>query len=427
MLTQRVPCAAAAAALLLSPTPLLAQQVADGWRTDLLIDPAGSQIELSDGSFVTFDGQFVARVDATGVNATTLFDFGAFVFGGALVAAPDESFVVVGESSNGELYRVALDGSGGTFLADLDFNFDAAFAPDGALYVSAAVGGFGAGNDLLRVDVATGATTTVAQVAGPSGPIDFDSNGSLFYATQSGAFPAPAGSTDVLAWSDAQLNGGLLLSEADATLVEAGFDGGGSLVIDRVTDAIYLAENNFGSGLNQIRRVGAGSPVLFAGEPFEFLTLEGYVAGSGPQVFAPFQPEGAGRLTIGRSDFATINQRLALTPQRPTLTSDGPGATGPGAVYLNIAGAAPLEGCLLYFAPGGTTESLVVPNLVPLFVEIDLGPATPFPFALATGADGGASVSLFNPGGASLSMQGLLIGFEGGMMTALGTTTAVSF
>jgi hypothetical protein len=399
-----------------------------GWQATLRPDPGGSIAELADGRLLSFDGQFVQLFDAAGATSVTLHDFGLFQFSGALELAPDETYAIVGESSTGGIWRVELDGSGVSFLATLDFNYDAAFAPDGSLYVSAAVNGFGAPNDVLRVDPVSGATTLVARLDGPSGPIDFDAQGNLFYATQSPLFPAPAGSTDVVFLTEQQLSSAVVETLADAQTFAAGFDGGGSLAIDRSSGAVYLAENNFGSGVNRLRLVAGSagsSPTLFEGPAFQSIAIDCFHASASSALFAPYQPTGAGRLVFSRTDYVTVDERLTLEPRRPELALSGPGTVASGGVTLDFDGLPPFAACLLFFAAGGTQPSVVLPNSVPLFVEIDLATAAAFPFALASDAAGDASVTLFNPGTlGALSFQGLAYGLSGGSFQVFGTSTA---
>ena len=74
--------------------------------------------------------------------------------------------------------RWTTSGTGPVQLATLTFSYDAAFSPAGELFVSAATGGFGAGNDIFKVALPGGALTQIAHVGGPSGPLTFGANGS---------------------------------------------------------------------------------------------------------------------------------------------------------------------------------------------------------------------------------------------------------
>lgn len=410
-----------------SPTALAQETVAPGYSTAAGQNPGGAIRELSDGRFLSFDGQFVDLFLADGTLAANLADLGNANFSGAFVIDPTETFAIVGESSNGDMFRVEIDGTGHTFLSNLVFNYDAKFSPAGELYVSAATGGFGTGNDVIRVDTTTGAQTQILDVAGPSGPIAFDSLGNLYYATVSGDFPSPPASTDVLLFPAGSIAAPAVpLQESDGFVFAAGFDGATTMVADRSTDRIYLGESNFGNGVNRLRLLAgsvAASPILVEGQPFEWLTVSQFMPGSGPADFAPFQPTGGGRLIYGRTDFATFNERRILEPARTTLAVSGAGTAGVGAFDLDFTGADPSGSILLVW---GAT-SLVGPEIAfgstpPLFTGLDLGTLAVLPFQLGVDGAGDTSLGLFNPGGleGQLTFQGLVLNSGG---AALATST----
>lgn len=421
-------CLATALGAVALPAPAAAQEtLAPGWQSALAVDPGGAVRELTDGRLVTFDGRFVDLWAPDGTHLALLADLGATNFVGAFAVAPSDDFAVVGESTNGDVFRVELDGSGATLLANLFFNYDAAFAPSGDLYVSAATGGFGTGNDVVRVDPATGATTTILHVEGPSGPIAFDALGNLFYATQSNDFPAPAGATDVLLFQAADIAAPTsALSEADGFLYAGGFDGASSMVCDRATSRVYLAETNFSNGVNRVRQAlgsAAQSPILAEGQPFEWISVAQFLAGSGPALFSAFQPEGGGRLVYGRTDFASLDERRTLTPARASLTVGGPGVGGAGNFSLELAGLDPDGSLLLVWGPTALVgPELAVGVLPPLFTGLDLGTLELFPFQFGVDGAGAASITLYNPGGLEglLTFQGLLLDGTG---SAAGTST----
>jgi hypothetical protein len=424
---------AACAGAVLASTPAVALSAEDhpapGFASTEQVDPGGVVRELSDGRLLAFDGQFVRLFAADGTPLQTLADLGANFFTGALAVDPGEQFAVVGETSLGDLFRVELDGSGHSLLTNLFFNYDATFGPDGDLFVSAAVGGFGTGADVVRVDPDTGATQFVAHVAGSSGPLALDAAGNLFYATVSASFPAPLGSTDVLLWTAAQVDSGLLLDESDALVFGAGFDGATALVCDRTTGDLFLAEASFGSGVNRIVRVvgSAGvSPVLVEGEPFQWMTVAQYFDGTGPAIFAPFQPASGRGLVFEHTDFATFDRRLDLEPLRPSLQLTGPGTVGAGSFALEFSGCAPGGSCLIFFGPSALVgPEVALPLALPLFVALDLGTAIAAPFLLPVDGNGEAQLAAYNPGAllGLVSFQGLVLDTFG---AAVGTSELAS-
>lgn len=383
---------------------------------------------LSKGEVVSFDGLTIDLWGADGSFLQNLATFPGFVFGSFVVADPSESFVLVGESLFGDLYTVDLTAGGLTFVANLNFNFDADFEDATHAIVSAATGGFGTGNDVFRLDVTTGATTLLAHVDGPSGPVDLDPAGNLYYATQDSAFPATPGSTDVLFWSAAQLTGSPVLSAADALLFGTGFDGGSSLVVDPNDDGVYLAENNSGTGVNRIARVNgsaAASPTIVDG--LNWISGLELAPGTGGALFLGYQPELGGTLHYNATDFFAVFERVELTPARPTTGLSGTGLVGAGPLDVNVTGGVPNG----FFQLAYGLQSLYDPNetLVPhvggppLFTGLDLATIQVWPTVYPLDASGAGSVTFLNPGTwqGKLAIQALV--FDASVFP-VGTSTA---
>ena len=425
----------ASLALLVSvlSSPASAQDVpADGFALTPLPYPApGATATLANGDFVSFDGATVARYDAAGSLVAVLGTFTPAVFTGALALDPSETFALLGESSNGDVFRVALDGSGMTFLANLPFNYDADFESGTSAIVSAAQGGFFTGNDLVRLDTTSGATQLLAHLSGSSGPVAIDNLGNLFYATQDPAFPPPAGSTSVVFFTPAQLNAGVLLGDADPFLFCLGFDGGISLAYDEARNNLYLSETNFDVPTNRIRLVGpsqTSSPTLVAGDPFLTGSNLEFLEGDGVARFLPYQPATGGRLVYSTTDFGAVNERKALDPARPVASVAGPGTSGPGTVTFDVAGAHPGGTFLVVFGPQATYGPLEVAlfqqgSALPLFTGLATNTLGFVPFFLPVDASGAGSFTFYNPGGLeNLLVLQALIGDASAK--TLGTSTA---
>ena len=205
--------------------------------------PWSTYVTLGDGTRVHFDGSSVSHHSADGAFLNTLHVFPNFVFYGAIAADPSGDSVLVCESSNGDCYRVELDGTGATLLANLPYNYSAAYAAPGVVFVSAAVCGWSCGNDIIRIDTQTGSTSTIAQVSGPSGPIAFDSAGNLYYGPALDAFPAPAGAGALWRFDSASLGPTTPLGDADATVLCTGIDPVSSIAIDPVLGDIVVSTN----------------------------------------------------------------------------------------------------------------------------------------------------------------------------------------
>jgi hypothetical protein len=378
---------------------------------------------LPDGDIVTFDGLSVDRWTATGGFVANLATLPGFMFVGCLSASPDGSVVVFGESTNGDLFAAQSDGSGFTPLVNLPFNYDAVWLSSGELIVSAALGGFGSGNDLVRVTLAPPSATNIGHVDGASGPIVLSPAGELYYATSSDQFPPPSAATDVLKWSAAQvLAGGL--SNANAQTIGTGFEGGSSLAFDPIAGRLYMAETSFGLALYRIVRVGASpatSPVVLDGDNF-ISDLE-FLPGGGLGSFDPWQPADGQMLRYNNG--LELN---TVRPRRPVLTASGPGTTGPGLVTFSVQGGVPSGTLFVTACP----QTFVMPSpaayQLPTFLLVT-------PFTLDKTRRGGlfpldangAGTFLLNNSG---TLQGVyawqfLVGDGGGVF--LGSTNVTQF
>jgi hypothetical protein len=405
----------------------VAQSVAPGFSTAALFNPSGAARALSNGDLIVWDGQRVERRSPSGALLATLVDFSPlWFFTGALAIAPDESVALVGESSNGDLFRVDLTSGGATPIANLNFNFDAVFESPSSALVSATSGLIGSGSEVSRVQIQSGAVTPLVAVPGASGPLAIDGQGNLLLGTSSSSFPAPLGSSDVYLFLSSQLTGMPPLTVAQGLKLGSGFDGASALAYDPALGQIFLAENNFGSGANRIRLVAgtaSQSPTLFEGPTGGWLGIQGFVPSTGGAQFGAFQPAFGGRLILTSTDFFSYDERLALEPARPLLAASGPGASGPGPFSLDFCGGPAFGLCLLAYGPSsGVGPELPFVGLgQPLLIGLDLGSAQLFPTAF--GLDSvGAFGQAFQNGGAlsgALSVQALCFGSGG---TALGSS-----
>ena len=417
--------------------PSAAQAPLDGFDITNAAHPGVSNwITLSTGELLSFDGQNVELYDANGAFVQLVTSFASSSFTGCFAVDPTETFAVVGESSNGDVFRVDLATGTTTFLANVFFNYDAAFAPDGTVYISAATGGFGFGNDLVRLDPLTGAATKVANFDGASGPLAVDDLGNIFYATASAAFPSPPGSSDVvifpasaLATADCSIPG-MCLDLTDAITFAFGFDGATSMERDSSTGNLYLAENNFGSGVSRVWHVLAGSaanalPLVdeVNGNWTGGLQI---LPGTGPATFQAYQPETGPRLVYNTSGGSGVFRR-SVSPDRAELALTGPGTSGVGNVDITLTGGVPSGFALLFFGPtagvGGAEVALPLANPTPLISDMDLGTLKYGRF-LAVDPTGGASTSFTNPGILGvISIQGVLVDLTGNQLVA--TTSRV--
>lgn len=368
--------------------------------------PFAASLTLSDGEVVVFDGSAVTQYAADGSSSKVLGHFPAFVFPSFLVVDGDENALYVGESSTGGIHKLFVGiASAPDFLLTLPLNYDAAVR-NGALWVSAATCGFGCGNELWRVELATLAANRVATLPGASGPLALDPAGNLYFATSSDQLPPPPGATDVWRFAATTLASGAPLTLADASLVGSGFAGAGRLVHDAERNVLYLLENDFGSGANRITEVrssAASSPVLFEGAPFLTLGNATLQTDLGQRNdFRAFQPSAGGRLVFTRTDFAAVTERLELAPRRPGASVSGPGTLGAGTFTVGLDAAVPGGFARLFYGPSASYASLEPVYRVaglPLSFGLAPGSLRALPGLFALDAGGGLTADFTNPGG----------------------------
>ncbi|MEY2745789.1 MAG: hypothetical protein RL112_831 [Planctomycetota bacterium] len=339
----------AALALLVVP-PAKADQYASGLSAYAQFPVASTTATpLSNGGHATFDGQSIALLDATGAVQQTTVVLPTATFPSFLVLQPDGATLLLGESTNGNIYEYALPSGPLTLLATAAFNYDACVSPNGAwAVVSAATCGFGCGNTLLKVDLATGASTVLGVVSGPSGPVAFDVDGDLLYGLQSPFFPAPPGSFDVVRWPAALLAAGTPLGDANAQVLVPALDGCSDLVVDARSRDLVVVESIYG-GTSKVRlHRGDGLFKAILASSADYLGGVGLATAATPAAqgaFQPFAPTGS-RYTYSATDFV-VSRLVVLAPVRPQLSASGPGLTGPGQASFAIAGGEPLGRALL--------------------------------------------------------------------------------
>jgi len=389
---------------------------------------------LENGDFVVFDGTQVVQLDAQGSFLQLLGSFPSMLFPSFLLADPDGLQLWLGESSNGGIYRLILGTpSSPELVATLPYNYDAAVSEPGALWVSAAAAGLASPSEIWRIDLAARTARRIARIPGASGPLAFDAAGNLLYGVVSRQFPPPPGSSSVVRWSRAQLRrllarapapgqvGHAWLELSDAETIATGFTSAARLARDPRTDELFLAENDYVSGVNRLRRLrgsASASPILFEGRPGRTLGSLSFLPGPGAARFLAYQPSEGGSLVFTSADFVAAPERIALRPERPAADIHGPGTSGPGEYFLELSGGPPGGLALIAYGPRSTyspMESAYLVGDLPLF--LGLAPAT---LHLANGTlslDGAGTLhaSYVNPGGLEgrFALQLLLLDASG--------------
>jgi len=373
---------------------------------DPFVNPAFAS--LSSGEIITFNGASIDLHDAAGAPLMTLGSLPTFGFPSFVIVDPTETFVVIGESSFGGLWRCDVVGGGLTHIIDVPFNFDADFDSNAAwIYVTSSPG-FGSGiNRIIRVNVNSGVRQLVAETAGVSGPIEVDDAGDLYYASIPGFF-VPTGSVDILHWTSAQLLAEPFENEFTATVFSSGYDGGSSLERDPISGHFFLCESVFGQPTPIVEIDAAGTTLApIATTDYSGGQLEIH-AGPGTGTFQAYQPANV-RLRYNTTNYnqsdpfdILSSEIVTVAPARPVAMLTGP-TSGPASKTLTITGAAPNSSILVLFGSVGFYQ----PNEVILPL-----PGIDFPFhsalpqqyvrrlnvPVATDASGTAVFNYFDPG-----------------------------
>lgn len=339
-----------------------------GFGTPHAVGPFDAYATLHDGTRVVSDGLSVDHVDANGALILHLGTYPAYVYPSFVLLSPDESYAVVGESSTGGIERFELSGAPHSTLGGIAYNFDAVFEDAGHLLVSADTS-MSYANQLVRLDLSNGATTLVAQLSGPSGPLARRARtGELFVGLVDLGQP---NNDAVLRFDAGQLGSGLVLGPSDATLFAGGLPNAAALRLDERYDVagldawrLYLAISPFGlpSTIACFDSSGTRLPdVATSSDSISNLELRS-IAGAG--AFAPWQPDAgevlAYRATTWCFPNCTSAQIRTLEPRRPQLSIGGPGLGNPagGNVTLDFAGCPPNASLLLVLGP----QSLYTPG-----------------------------------------------------------------
>ena len=110
-------------------------------------------------------------------------------------------------------------------------------------------------DEIVALNLATGATRVIGQVPGASGPLTRDGMGVLVYATAPLTFPPPPGAVQVLRWFETQvlaaLNAGPeggILGAANGQPLALGLDSAGDIAMDTDGDFYFVDY-----GTNEVR------------------------------------------------------------------------------------------------------------------------------------------------------------------------------
>ena len=390
--------------------PLSAQALEEGYQTGFRGLPvaASAVTYLSNGSLVYFDtftGTDLLMDDGSGTPSILLqLPFSVFA---SFAVEISPALLLFGESSTNEIWLVPLDGSAlPSLLTTIDLNFAAApFDADTALISAKTAGFFAPDNDVLALDLVTGAVDPIALIPGASGALTTDENGDLYYATASSTFPQPKGFVDILRFDRSLVQSAFgpgVLTPDDATVVMSGIDAAGSLAFDSDRDLFLVDWAN-----NKVLEISdVDGPVVRLTTLFDFENTGLSAAsvqfvpgvGSSDWRFEPFQPLHGGALAVVETDFFSETNVRFATPARPlTVVTPSVVPAGPFAMYT-IGGPANGVGVMRWGLPINTHNELGVPigiyeQLIPWGLS---SPTTPVPITFD--ATGTSALFLNNPG-----------------------------
>ena len=206
------------------------------------------------------DPSYVGIIDANGdgdpATVNKVHDFGAAIFGSFCKVSPDGSIALFVDSaaSPDKVYSMALDNydvsdvalAGGSF----DGWYDLAFIDSSRCYVSANPGGLGVTtNKIMHLNLNTGVLKDVIAINNtPSGAIDVDNDGNLYYVKSTYNWPAQPGDFRLFSFTAAKLAsvlaGAPVLGEGDGAKIIA-LDGGND-VAWHISGLIYVSDANNG-------------------------------------------------------------------------------------------------------------------------------------------------------------------------------------
>ncbi len=214
---------------------------------------------LPSGDFVAYIDQDIVEVSRTGDISAPLYSFGGSIYGSFVKVHGDT--IYFGESSNGTIWSMGLDGSNPTTLGTIGNNYDLEFNSAGQAFVSANPGW--AGQKLFYFD-GTG-DEVVTGLSGYSGPLAFDSSDNLLYGT---AYAAEGDS--ILRFDDEMIAGAIggdPLTQDDGQVL-ASIDAPSDMALD-VSGNIYFTS---GSILYRLPN-GSSSAESFATSTYYLTTL----------------------------------------------------------------------------------------------------------------------------------------------------------
>jgi len=273
---------------------------------------------LSNGNFIVFEGQDIYEITPYGtrVSATPIYSFESTVWGSFVRVDENSGRIYFGESGNGTIKSIALDGSDLQEVATVPFNYDFVLGPEGNKYVVS-----GSSVYLLGEN----GPDEILRAPGASGPVAVDVDGNLYYGTASSVWGTIGGQC-IVKFSAEQVAGAVgdgVLSVEDGIKLQDDIDGPSSFAID--SSSLYYTQSIQYPG--QIMKYSDGVASIFA-------TADPSAGYSWITTIRTNAATGAISVLVGTSDMTYITTLSPGAPPVPEPCSIAALALGLGAIFV---------------------------------------------------------------------------------------------
>jgi hypothetical protein len=209
------------------------------------------------GDFIVLEDQNLYEVTPAGSFVRDLYTYPSFVYGSFVRVDAARGRVYFGESSNGWISSVGLDGSNPTDAAKVPLNYDFALNDLGQAFVVA-----GPAVYLLGA----GGPDQIVSASGASGPLAFDADGNLYYGTASSVW-GEIGGQAIVRWTASQVAAAVgpgALTIADGEKLLDDIDGPSGFAFD--PSGLYFTSSVQYPG-QVVRYAGGAASVVTAADP----------------------------------------------------------------------------------------------------------------------------------------------------------------
>ena len=310
------------------PRSLFASDFAEAigcWQTEDVLTFLPNTVGLGgiayapDGDIIAYGLEDGKILKGNKYEVTELARFPQGTFGSFIALSPDGDFVYFGENTDGNIYRVPLDGSERTVIDNIPFNFDLALDSNGNAFVSAP--GPNGDNQIYLLDDNPDELSPpiIENIPGFSGPLAIDEEDNLYYGTSlfdGTPLEIRKFSFEML---EAALNGSPIDYFSGVVIVE-GVEG--NFDMESFGGKLFFTDLGFGeTGHGRLLEIDLFSdfalkPVLnFPGRGESVVSPTYLSVIPGDASLSCGLGEQGGKIAVGYSDFVSHNNVLELTPQ----------------------------------------------------------------------------------------------------------------